>query len=256
MPFGLAATKRAVEAAAAAAGMPRPDQAAAGQGRPRFRHGRRALDTGCLIAADRRCQDAGRPAGGHSRRCRARSLYRARASRHTRGPDRRSGRRAVVTAHKLRITGSHVTMIVRFIAHTVGAAAIAFLALIPSAQAQQQPSAAAIALATQLLEIKGGIAAYDPAIDGVVIHHKGQLLQINPNLGKDINDVERDRAQGGRGASGRTAQGDRDGLCQRVQRAGSQGHDHLLQDAARQEDDRAGAEGRRGIDQARASLDR
>jgi hypothetical protein len=81
-------------------------------------------------------------------------------------------------------------MIVRFIARTVGAAAIAFLALIPSAQAQQQPSAAAIALATQLLEIKGGLTAYDPAIDGVIIHHKGVLLQINSNLGKDINDVE------------------------------------------------------------------
>ena len=57
MPFGLAATRRAVEAAAAAAGCPGPDHAAAGQGRPRFRHGRRALDTGCLAAADRRCQN-------------------------------------------------------------------------------------------------------------------------------------------------------------------------------------------------------
>jgi len=81
-------------------------------------------------------------------------------------------------------------MIVRFIAHTVGAAAIACLALIQGAQAQQQPSAAAVALATQLLELKGGISAYDPAIDGVVTHHKGVLLQINPNLAKDINDVE------------------------------------------------------------------
>jgi hypothetical protein len=82
-------------------------------------------------------------------------------------------------------------MIVRFIAHTVGVAAIACLALIQGAQAQQQqPSAAAVTLATQLLELKGGISAYDPAIDGVVTHHKGVLLQINPNLSKDINDVE------------------------------------------------------------------
>jgi hypothetical protein len=81
-------------------------------------------------------------------------------------------------------------MIVRFIAHIAGAAAIAFLALIPSARAQQQPSTAAVALATQLLEIKGGLSGFDPAIDGVVIHHKGILLQINPNLAKDINDVE------------------------------------------------------------------
>ena len=81
-------------------------------------------------------------------------------------------------------------MIVRFIAHTVGAAAIAVVALIGSAHAQQQPSAAAVALATQLLEIKGGLSGFDPAIDGVVITHKGTLLQINPTLGKDINDVE------------------------------------------------------------------
>ena len=81
-------------------------------------------------------------------------------------------------------------MIVRFIARTVGAAAIACLALTQGAQAQQQPSAAAVALATQLLELKGGLGAYDPAIDGVIVHHKGVLLQINPNLAKDINDVE------------------------------------------------------------------
>ena len=82
-------------------------------------------------------------------------------------------------------------MSVRFIARTVGAAAIACLALVQAAQAQQQPSAAAVTLATELLGLKGGLAAFDPAIDGVVIHHKGVLLQINPNLAKDINDVER-----------------------------------------------------------------
>jgi len=86
-------------------------------------------------------------------------------------------------------------MMVRFIAHTVGAAAIACLALSQAAQAQQKPPSAGVTLATQLLatellELKGGIGAYDPAIDGVVIHHKGVLLQINPNLAKDINDVE------------------------------------------------------------------
>jgi hypothetical protein len=81
-------------------------------------------------------------------------------------------------------------MIVRFIARTVGAAAVVFLTLAPGAQAQQQPSAAAVALATQLLEIKGGLAAFDPAINGVIITHKNTLLRINPNLTKDINEVE------------------------------------------------------------------
>lgn len=80
-------------------------------------------------------------------------------------------------------------MIVRPIARAVGAAAIALLALTYSAQAQQQPSPAAVALATQLLEVKGGLTAFDPAIDGVITHHKGIMLQINPNLTRDIDAV-------------------------------------------------------------------
>jgi hypothetical protein len=60
-----------------------------------------------------------------------------------------------------------------------------------NARAQQSPqptpSPAAIALAEQLLELKGGQTAFDPAIDGVIIHHRGVLLQINPNLTKDVD---------------------------------------------------------------------
>ncbi|MEA2981404.1 MAG: uncharacterized protein QOF09_3227 [Alphaproteobacteria bacterium] len=56
-------------------------------------------------------------------------------------------------------------------------------------QAEQlrTPSAAAVALATQLLELKGGIGAYDPAVEGVILHHRGILLQINPNLTRDVD---------------------------------------------------------------------
>jgi uncharacterized protein len=57
----------------------------------------------------------------------------------------------------------------------------------PSAAQAQQPSPAAVALATQLLELKGGIDAFDPAIEGVVVHHRGVFLQINPNLTRDID---------------------------------------------------------------------
>jgi uncharacterized protein len=84
-------------------------------------------------------------------------------------------------------------MIVRFVARAIGAAAIACVvfqgASIEVARAQQQPTAAAIALASQLLEIKGGLAAFDPAVDGVIISHRNTLLQINPNLGRDIDAV-------------------------------------------------------------------
>jgi hypothetical protein len=82
-------------------------------------------------------------------------------------------------------------MIIRFVARahivrSIGAAAIMCLAWTGGAQAQQ-PSAAAVALATQLLELKGGLAAFDPAIDGVIIHHRSILLQINPNSTRDVD---------------------------------------------------------------------
>jgi hypothetical protein len=89
-------------------------------------------------------------------------------------------------------------MIVRPIVRVLGAAAVALFALAHGSQAQQRPpqpqaeqpkqaSPAAIALATQLLELKGGIGAFDAAIEGVITHHKGNLLQINPNLTRDID---------------------------------------------------------------------
>ena len=56
-----------------------------------------------------------------------------------------------------------------------------------AAQPSAQPSPAAVALAIQLLELKGGIGAFDPAIEGVVVHHRGVFLQINPNLTRDID---------------------------------------------------------------------
>jgi hypothetical protein len=94
-------------------------------------------------------------------------------------------------------------MIVRPIVRVLGAAAVALFALAHGSQAQQRPtqppqappqaeqpkqvSPAAIALATQLLELKGAIGAFDAAIEGVVTHNKGNLLQINPNLTRDID---------------------------------------------------------------------
>jgi uncharacterized protein len=82
-------------------------------------------------------------------------------------------------------------MIARLIVRALGAAAIASLLSIPVAWAQPQPSAAAVTLATQLLELKGGIGAFDAAVEGVIVHHKGNLLRINPTLAKDVNDVEK-----------------------------------------------------------------
>ena len=53
----------------------------------------------------------------------------------------------------------------------------------------QQPSPAAVALGREVVEIKGGAAMFDPIIVNVVEQTKGSLLQTNPQLSKDLNDV-------------------------------------------------------------------
>ena len=97
-PFGLAATRRAVEAACAAAGCAGPGAAAADQGRPRFRHGWRALDSRRRAAADRRSEGAGGAAVRHPGRRRARLVHRACDRRYSRRQRGRPRRRAAVKA--------------------------------------------------------------------------------------------------------------------------------------------------------------
>ena len=53
----------------------------------------------------------------------------------------------------------------------------------------QQPSAAAIALGRELVELKGGGAMFDPIVINLVEQTKGNLVQTNPQLSKDLNDV-------------------------------------------------------------------
>jgi uncharacterized protein len=55
--------------------------------------------------------------------------------------------------------------------------------------AQPAPSASAVATARELVETKGGSAMFDPVIISVVEQTKGALLQTNPQLAKDLNDV-------------------------------------------------------------------
>jgi hypothetical protein len=55
--------------------------------------------------------------------------------------------------------------------------------------AQPAPSAAAVATARELVETKGGSAMFDPVIISVVEQTKAALLQTNPQLAKDLNDV-------------------------------------------------------------------
>ncbi len=53
----------------------------------------------------------------------------------------------------------------------------------------QEPSAANVALAKELIILKGGNAMLDPVVPGVIESAKNVFLQTNPMLGKDLNDV-------------------------------------------------------------------
>lgn len=59
-------------------------------------------------------------------------------------------------------------------------------------RAQQKPTPAQIALANELFDIRGSMTLFEALIPGVVEQSKNTLLQMNPNLFKDLNDVAND----------------------------------------------------------------
>jgi len=76
------------------------------------------------------------------------------------------------------------------------AAALTMLALSLPAAAQQAPaaqgpapSAGSVALAKELIELKGAQSMFDPLIVGVVEQTKGMLVQTNPQLAKDMDET-------------------------------------------------------------------
>ena len=70
----------------------------------------------------------------------------------------------------------------------VGAMMFACYLLLGGAFAQQ-PSPASVALGRELVELKGGAGMFDPIVVNVIEQTKGALLQTNPQLAKDLNDV-------------------------------------------------------------------
>jgi uncharacterized protein len=66
--------------------------------------------------------------------------------------------------------------------------ASAFITLLAPARAQQ-PSANAIALAKQIITVKGSANMFDPILPNLVDKTRAMLLQTNPMLSKDLNDV-------------------------------------------------------------------
>jgi len=66
--------------------------------------------------------------------------------------------------------------------------AIALVAFGPAAHSQQ-PSAAAMASAKELVAVTGATTLFNPLIAGVVEQAKLLFLQQNPGIGKDLNEI-------------------------------------------------------------------
>jgi uncharacterized protein len=80
-------------------------------------------------------------------------------------------------------------MVANVIGRSACAALLALvLAALSPAQAQQ-PSANAIALAKEIIIVKGGNAIYDPVVPQLVDRARTVFLQANPLLGKDLGEV-------------------------------------------------------------------
>jgi hypothetical protein len=81
-------------------------------------------------------------------------------------------------------------MIARPLARLAGAALVASTVLsFQAAHAQQQPSAAQIALAKEVIEVKGAAAIFAPLVTGVVEQTRQTIQQSNPMIAKDLGDV-------------------------------------------------------------------
>jgi len=77
--------------------------------------------------------------------------------------------------------------VIKAIKHA-GAVAMVAMTLTVAANAQQ-PSAASMSTARELITITGATALFSPLIAGVVEQAKVLFLQQDPSLGKDLNDI-------------------------------------------------------------------
>jgi uncharacterized protein len=79
-----------------------------------------------------------------------------------------------------------------YLARPFGIAGFVLALIVASAAQAQEPSPTTVALAKELIALKGASNMYDPVIPGVVEQAKAMFLQTNPNLAKDLNDVAAD----------------------------------------------------------------
>ncbi len=71
----------------------------------------------------------------------------------------------------------------------VARAALLALSLVAAAAQAQQPSPAALASARELMELKGVKSLVEPVVVGVIEQTKATILQTNPGLTKDLDEV-------------------------------------------------------------------
>ena len=70
-----------------------------------------------------------------------------------------------------------------------GAILVVAFADVVSAQQKPAPSAAAIQMAKEIIALKGATSTFDPLIPGVIEYHRNIMIQSNPNLSRDIEQV-------------------------------------------------------------------
>jgi hypothetical protein len=81
-------------------------------------------------------------------------------------------------------------LMMRFFVSTARAGVLALaLAALASPLHAQQPSAGAMAAARELMELKGVQDLVNPIVVGVIEQTKGGILQTNPGLSKDLDEV-------------------------------------------------------------------
>jgi hypothetical protein len=66
---------------------------------------------------------------------------------------------------------------------------LAVMAVLAGPALAQQPTPAALATAKELVVAKGGNQMFEPVVMGMIEQTKAALLQTNPQLSKDLNDV-------------------------------------------------------------------
>ena len=67
--------------------------------------------------------------------------------------------------------------------------AMIYAGLVPIAGHAQQPSAATVALARDVIAIKGAAGMTEPLVRGVIESVKNSFVPTNPNLTRELNDV-------------------------------------------------------------------